>query len=43
MLNVRINHKVYEGWGEWVKMGVGEEGDYDSCIKMGSDESRFTV
>ena len=24
-------------------MEVGEKGYYDSCIKMGSDESRFTV
>ena len=47
VLNVRRNHKAYQGRGEGGK-GVGGEGDYnytiathqnDSCIKMGTDES----
>ena len=55
VLNVRRNHKAYEGRGEGGK-GVWRSGEReiiylslhchhqnDSCIKMGSDESHFNV
>ena len=55
VLNIHRKHKDYLGQGEGGEggMGLGDEGDYiislhchhqnDSCIKMGSDESRFNV
>ena len=55
VLNVRRNHKAYEGRGEGGK-GVWRSGEReiiylslhchhqnDSCIRMGSDESHFNV
>ena len=51
--NVRRNHKAYQGRGGGYGEKEGEKGggDYipichhqnDSCIKAGSDESRFDV
>ena len=51
VLNVHRNHKAYWGRGEGGRgMGGGEyvlslnsHHHNDSCIKMGSDESRFNV
>ena len=52
VLNVRRNHKAYQGRGEGGMEVGGEGGLYlsphchhqnDSCIKMGSDESHFNV
>ena len=55
VLNVHRNHKAYHGWGEGGRGYGGEgkneiihlslpcHHQNDSCIKMGSEESLFTL